>query len=528
MLDLPENDKRLETESSKPLSTQEKLDIVNAYFAKMAARHQKRMESETPLNREKRMNRERKPPHTSAPVYVWEVSEDDPRKFIRILVRKADREETLDDFSDAQRRYNSFDNEWDCCAELGPPNNKWYCCAELNSDDEDNLEEPVDSAALNHRRRHHPLSMWMASPVPQRLEEWKRQNILAPTSANINQEPKRGLDTRIDQRSDEVFKLRTDISLGLAKPVRQMKDVDADDCPLYTREEEVAFAEGDLLEVLANHWGCLEPERPHPSTARPIVNKVEDLQIPLRFFGESMADNAEWLAGSEVISSAKDYMNALRQPNLTGPPAQCDLSVPVAMTQQYFNRLQNIRIMLEGEKQWYMFDFGEAATVPWHLAVPTAALAMTICRWHKSWTDLDIATSFLKFGMPFRTLLPVDRLHRSNKNTGPRHVVLPQRHTDHKYSRADYNGYAMQRDEFMQHPRARAAPLRGNVLWRLTMPAISIDRVLNGPTCLVEADELVFVVKDMETKEEFYDNDLSETELDFLCGTYDIIQPPSK
>lgn len=165
MLDLPENDKRLETESSKPLSTQEKLDIVNAYFAKMAARHQKRMESETPLNREKRMNRERKPPHTSAPVYVWEVSEDDPRKFIRILVRKADREETLDDFSDAQRRYNSFDNEWDCCAELGPPNNKWDCCAELNSDDEDNLEEPVDSAALNHRRRHHPLSMWMASPV---------------------------------------------------------------------------------------------------------------------------------------------------------------------------------------------------------------------------------------------------------------------------------------------------------------------------------------------------------------------------
>jgi hypothetical protein len=61
----------------------------------------------------------RQPPRTSCPVYVWDWNDDEPPKFVRMRIRNNEREETLNSHSDEQKKYNAFNNEWDCCREWG-------------------------------------------------------------------------------------------------------------------------------------------------------------------------------------------------------------------------------------------------------------------------------------------------------------------------------------------------------------------------------------------------------------------------
>ena len=56
----------------------------------------------------------------SAKVFHW--VEASSGQFVREAISKKWREDTLADYSDKQKRYNSFDNEWDCCTGWGSDN----------------------------------------------------------------------------------------------------------------------------------------------------------------------------------------------------------------------------------------------------------------------------------------------------------------------------------------------------------------------------------------------------------------------
>ncbi|KAF9441226.1 hypothetical protein P691DRAFT_648236, partial [Macrolepiota fuliginosa MF-IS2] len=53
--------------------------------------------------------------------------------------------------------------------------------------------------------------------------------------------------------------------------------------------------------------------------------------------------------------------------------------------------LKVIRKVQAGQQWLYMFDFADRATVPWHIAVPTAMAALFICQLHEDLTEKDIA-----------------------------------------------------------------------------------------------------------------------------------------
>ncbi|KJA14962.1 hypothetical protein HYPSUDRAFT_121599, partial [Hypholoma sublateritium FD-334 SS-4] len=80
---------------------------------------QQRIEqTETSVDKQKRLARERQPPTKSAKVFHWiKVISGDG--YVREQVPKKWREDTLGDYSSKQARYDPFFNEWDCCSELG-------------------------------------------------------------------------------------------------------------------------------------------------------------------------------------------------------------------------------------------------------------------------------------------------------------------------------------------------------------------------------------------------------------------------
>jgi hypothetical protein len=158
----------------------------------------------------------------------------------------------------------------------------------------------------------------------------------------------------------------------------------------------------------------------------------------------------------------------------------------------------------------FVFNFGQLATVPWHIAVTTAADVLTVCRMDPSDRDISIARSLFSRGIPFRTLLPLRQVPRSI----PTELVLPYRLSNYQFTQRDYEAYLQQRARILAGPRGRAALLRGGFVWRLAMQTMGLEEVLKGPSSEVTVHRKGFAVN------RYWDDDLTPTELDLICGVY--------
>jgi hypothetical protein len=75
-------------------------------------------------------------PHiVSTQVFEWVKSNIDPTELVQWAVLKLAREETLGNYSESQRWYDTFYNEWDCCKDFGP--------GDLDDEDKDKYFLPV-------------------------------------------------------------------------------------------------------------------------------------------------------------------------------------------------------------------------------------------------------------------------------------------------------------------------------------------------------------------------------------------------
>ncbi|KAG1721117.1 hypothetical protein EDB19DRAFT_1646668, partial [Suillus lakei] len=85
---------------------------------------------------------------------------------------------------------------------------------------------------------------------------------------------------------------------------------------------------------------------------------------------------------------------------------------------------------------------------------------------------------------------------------------------------ADYVVYEQLRHEFMNRPRVRAAFLHGGLIWRLALHSLGFDHlpsVVEGISTEAVPFGDLFVGDGGQT---YYDDGLSEEEIDFMCGTY--------
>ncbi|KZP26418.1 hypothetical protein FIBSPDRAFT_732308 [Athelia psychrophila] len=85
-------------------------------------------------------------------------------------------------------------------------------------------------------------------------------------------------------------------------------------------------------------------------------------------------------------------------------------------------------------------------------------------------------------------------------------------------SMLDLRAYEYRRGKFLQSDRARAAALRGGIVWRLAMESFTREQILDGPTDLATS---LYARMDGES-EGAWDDQLSDEELDLICGVYKV------
>lgn len=157
-----------------------------------------------------------------------------------------------------------------------------------------------------------------------------------------------------------------------------------------------------------------------------------------------------------------------------------------------------------------MFDFQQHATVAWKLAVTNARDALLVCRLDERFNDYEIAYYLIQRGIPFHTLLPFGTVYRAPRLAPPM-TMLPIRLPGYEFGKRDYDAYLDQRAAILSQPRARAALLRGGMVWRLAFSALSFDDVLRGPSNSGTAPNTVL---SMQGDEGLTDDQLTEVELD--------------
>ena len=261
----------------------------------------------------------------------------------------------------------------------------------------------------------------------------------------------------------------------------------------------------EIEHILSEHYGFVLPQ-PAPDVPPTTIDAIAKRQF-LRQLGLSRQDDPVF--SKPIGKIALDFVTGLAssQPD----PSLWDLARGNHQALVNSVHIKYLRYLGPG---LIIFDFGQRSTVEWKIAVMNAADALYICRMDSRYSDSDIARTLLQRGVPFRTFLPVQTIPRPLPSTS---LVLPVRLTGYTFTRRDYDAYLHQRAVILSSPGGRAALLRGGYVWRIAIQGTSFDAVLRGPS--PEPRE-VYSVRDQQSGRDFYDDELSQIELDLLCGTY--------
>ena len=152
----------------------------------------------------------------------------------------------------------------------------------------------------------------------------------------------------------------------------------------------------------------------------------------------------------------------------------------------------------------------------WSLVLlnPATALECLRRRWGPHYSD--IARQLLLRGCPFSTRIIGPKPMASYPR--PYVTTLGHRPPDYVPHDCDYASYEALRDKFLQTPRARAAMLKGGIVWRLSWDAVGLEAALGGPSPEVfQTGHHLF-----SEGQYLWDDELSEDELNLICGVYKV------
>lgn len=133
----------------------------------------------------------------------------------------------------------------------------------------------------------------------------------------------------------------------------------------------------------------------------------------------------------------------------------------------------------------------------------------------------DMAEYLIQEGIPFRTLRRV--------RPGPPPPLGPVFDapisirllvSGYKFTSSDYTAYVEERRQLLTSHRGRAALLRGGLVWRLASEHLSLDAAIAGPSRAAVVDRVGFHIKDPYSDDELWDDELTEREINLICGHY--------
>jgi hypothetical protein len=162
--------------------------------------------------------------------------------------------------------------------------------------------------------------------------------------------------------------------------------------------------------------------------------------------------------------------------------------------------------------------------VNWQLILRDAATVLRCFRQEKATSMRDIALFLLRHGAPFSTCIQRSQVRSLSPPPSMPLIVLGWRPAKHKPTVSEYNFYENLRRAFFDHPRSRAARLKGGIISRLALEGggeLVDEHVLEGPS-----DEVLVcgtcISGSRKTPESLWDDDLSEADMNLLCGVYKV------
>ena len=333
----------------------------------------------------------------------------------------------LDSYNKNQKKYDAFSNEWDCCEEFGAMSPDEF----LDDDgiDNDFPMMPPPSTAVGDLQATDSDTPLADPPVP---------------------------------------------ATGSAQPSPAVQDRSFS----IVRSAEMNFDWEDLetSQLLYEIYGFVHPL---PLPTQPSSLSDGDRSLLLTIVGLQRND-ADFFK-SPVASFALEFLKLLGA-SKTPKNSTWDIANGNRMLISGSGLFRRMRVIERStgnpgeEDKWFIFDFKEAATVPWMVAVPNVIDALFVCRLDRPrprgspLTDFKVARELLNHGIQFSTLLPVKPLPRS---IGPV-ITVPVRLPGYKFTQDDYYAYEQQRAALLSDPRvARSALLRGGIVWRLAVATLT-------------------------------------------------------
>ncbi|KAG1769976.1 hypothetical protein EV702DRAFT_1202643 [Suillus placidus] len=232
-------------------------------------------------------------------------------------------------------------------------------------------------------------------------------------------------------------------------------------------------------------------------------------------------------AQKHVITCFIGYLVTLPQSQLSDiPPDLWDLGPNPSLSTS--NAHIRVSYVQQPKQRFYIIEPRLSfSLVPWKLAVSDAITAVMCLR--RDWGSdiLTIARNLLEKGIAIKTLLPMSVSPRARRPLTELHTyslghVYPPNNNKLPRFRpvyADYIVYEQHHHEFMNQPRARAALLHGGLVWRLALHSLGFDvlpSVLDG----ISREAVPFGLMLDVNSQTYFDDELSEEEVDFMCGTY--------
>jgi len=456
-----------------PYSGQRYAETWQDFFTRQAARHAKMAAKETDKEKQARLQRERDnqsycmPGKKGARVFRWlEVD----GFLIRTAVVRGEVEDVWEDTPDQHKRYNAFDREWDICSEFAPDVQDCIDDADKYHEWQDNESEPI--TMLEDGEVIAPVSCKFTemSPIAQQPISWWRQDLFLVYDEGDN------------HSADTAPKFSSSLDLIL-----------------YNRfgfDWEPTEACDDEPEPLADVWHKNGALLIQDSTSR--VDRVYKSPI-IKFFSRLAHESLD------ELSDMPWDLSSTRLTPLRG------------MIGHYVNVVKR----RAGEKTMYTIlpTLQDAGNDEWELTVDNPATALQCVRWASSSNITHIVRLLLENGIPFNTFLlrSLSPPPLSSHPLSPfAFVGLGVRPPGYQPDNADYAAYQEVLSDFLRLPHARAALLKGGIVWHLVMEYLSPKTVLTGPSdnasqmyCLLDSQE-------------YCDDDLSSDELELICGVYKV------
>lgn len=449
-------------------SRQKRGETWQEFFARHVEIRSRKIATETPQERQKRLDREQNARKHAAPsrrghgpaVYHW--SEEGQFR-IRTRVFRACVEDIWDCYSDSQRKYDSIHNEWDICSEFDPDGRPE---ADESLSDFDRYED--DGLAYLPRAETPP------GPPPYQPKSLSPSPVVPPSYWH---------DDLLEMYDPGHSDVRLDIPT-LDDMLFNRYGFDYTDAS-YDEIQPDPKKWDNVRKILLDRDACISF-----TLCAPIIDFVTQL---LATSDRPSLPGSIW----DLSDSSRSSLRLHANPNIVVSP-------------ELFN----------SGKLYCIEPIGQQSDrdSQWLLLVDSAATAVQCLRQCWGPSRHDVARRLLEMGIPFRTLRALHHLPLPRQPSGP-YIGLGWRSQAYKPDLVDYASYTSARNALLRLPHARAALLKGGILWRLAMEALEANDALQGPSDIVYSHGCSIT---SSTGTRLWDDDLTQDESELICGVYKV------